>query len=120
MPLCGFNPTMIHGLAEFTRGLYEQALKRSREETIPIERAFEIEVAEMTIFLAKLDEKYYHELRPRHDVATAQQQLIDWAAFYPKQEQSVQSEGPRRPGLWALGGTLVGLAIVLIGLWLSR
>ncbi len=85
MPFCGFNPTMIHGLAEFTKGLYEQALKRSHEENISIERAFEIEVAEMTIFLAKLDERYYNELRPKHDVVTAQEKLIEWAAFYPKQ-----------------------------------
>lgn len=84
MPFCGFNQKMIHGLAEFTKGLYEQALKRSREESITVERAFEIEVAEMTIFLAKLDEKYYDELRPKYDVATAQEQLIEWAAFYPK------------------------------------
>jgi len=120
MPLCGFSPKVLGGLTMFTQGLYEQALKRQKEDGIPIERAFEIEVEEMNIFFTKLDERYYEELRPKHSVDEAMTKLVEWAAFYPKQEQSVQSEEPRRPGLWALGGTLVGLVIVLIGLWLSR
>ena len=84
MPLCGFNPKMLHGLTKFAQGLYEQALKRQTEDGIPIERAFEIEVEKMNIFLAKLDGRYYDELRPKYDVATAQEKLIEWAAFYPK------------------------------------
>jgi len=35
---------MLHGLTEFAQGLYEQALKRQKQEGIPIERAYEIEV----------------------------------------------------------------------------
>lgn len=84
MPLCGFNAKMLHGLTEFAQGLYEQALKRSREDGIPIERAFEIEAEEMNIFLTRLDEKYYEDLRPKHNVAEAMDQLVEWSAAYPK------------------------------------
>lgn len=83
MPLCGFNPKMLHGLTEFAQGLYEQALKRSREDGIPIERASEIEVEEMNIFLMKLDKKYYDELRPKHGVEEAMAKLVEWSAAYP-------------------------------------
>ncbi len=75
---------MLGGLAMFTQGLYEQALKRQKEDGITLERAFKLEVEEMNIFYAKLDEKYYKELRPKHDVTAAQERLIEWAAFYPK------------------------------------
>lgn len=84
MPLCGFNPKMLHGLTEFAQGLYEQALKRQAQDNIPIERAFEIEVEEMNIFLTKLDEQYYDKLRTRHSVDEAMQRLIAWSAAYPK------------------------------------
>ncbi len=84
MPLCGFNPKMLEGLTKLAQGLYEQALKRQKEDGISIERAFEIEVEEMNIFLAKLDEKYYKDLRPRHNVEEAMQRLVEWTAFKPK------------------------------------
>lgn len=84
MALCGFNPRMLHGLTEFAQGLYEQALKRQQQDGIPIERAFEIEVEEMNIFLVKLDEKYYDELRPKHGVAEAMEKLVEWSAAYPR------------------------------------
>ena len=84
MPLCGFNPKMLEGLTKFSQGLYEQSLKRQKEDGIPIDRAFEIEVEEMTIFLAKLDEKYYGELRPKHTVAEAMDKLVEWTASQPK------------------------------------
>jgi len=84
MPLCGFNPKMLHGLTEFAQGLYEQAKKRSEEDGISIERAFEIEVEEMNIFLTKLDERYYKDLRPKHNVAEAMDRLVEWNAFYQK------------------------------------
>ena len=84
MPLCGFNPKMLEGLTKFSQGLYEQALKRRKEDGIPIDRAFEIEVEEMNIFLAKLDEKYYNELRPKHTVVEAMDKLVEWTASQPK------------------------------------
>ncbi|NTW46409.1 MAG: hypothetical protein HGB18_05205 [Candidatus Moranbacteria bacterium] len=84
MPLCGFNPKMLTGLTMLAQGLYEQAIKRSAEDAVPIERAFEIEVEEMNIFLTKLDETYYEELRPKNNVKDAMEKLIGWLAFYPK------------------------------------
>jgi hypothetical protein len=63
MPLCGFNSTILKGLTLFAKGLYEQALKRSKEDEVSIERVFEIEIKEMAIFLVKLK-----ELRPAHSV----------------------------------------------------
>lgn len=84
MPLCGFNPQMLKGLTMFAQGLYGQAIERSKREKISIERAFEIEVEEMTIFLSKLDEKYYSELRPKHNVKEAMDKLVEWTAFEPR------------------------------------
>lgn len=80
MPLCGFNPKMLEGLTKFSQGLYEQAMKRQKEDGVPIERAIEIEVEEMNIFLTKLDKKYYSELRPKHSVAEAMDKLVEWTA----------------------------------------
>ncbi len=84
MPLCGFNPKMLGGLTMLAQGLYEQALKRSIEDDVSIERAFEIEVEEMNIFFTKLDEKYYADLRPKHDVVESMDQLVEWCVAYPK------------------------------------
>lgn len=84
MPVCGFNPSMLEGLTKFAQGLYAQALDRSKREGIALERAFEIEVEEMNIFLTKLDEKYYNELRPKHTVAEAMALLVEWGAAYRK------------------------------------
>ena len=84
MPLCGFNKKMLAGLTMFSQGLYEQALKRQQEDNILIDKAFEIEVEEMNIFLTKLDEKYYKELRPKHTVLEAMDKLVEWSAFQPK------------------------------------
>jgi len=86
MPMCGFNPKMLKGLALFSQGLYEQALKRSQEENLSMERSFEIEVEEMNIFLTMLDDKYYGELRPRHNIKEAMDKLIEWMTFYPKKD----------------------------------
>ncbi len=84
MPLCGFNPKMLDGLTKFSQGLYEQAVKRSKEDGISIDRAFEIEIEEMNIFLARLDEKYYAELRPQNNVVEAMNKLVEWCAFDAK------------------------------------
>lgn len=84
MPLCGFNPKMLDGLTRFSQGLYEQAVKRSKEDGISIDRAFEIEIEEMNIFLARLDETYYAELRPQNNVMEAMDKLVAWCAFDPK------------------------------------
>jgi len=80
MPMCGFNPRMLEGLTKFAQGLYEQALKRQKKDNISIERAFEIEVEEMNIFLTKLSDKYHEELRPKHTVVEAMAKLVEWTA----------------------------------------
>ena len=80
MPLCGFTPRMLRGLTEFAQGLYEQAAKRSQKENISIDRAFDIEVEEMNVFLAELDRRYYEDLRPRHPVNESMRELVDWTA----------------------------------------
>ena len=78
MPMCGFTPKMLRGLTEFAQGLYEQAAKRSKKENISLDRAFEIEVEEMNVFLAELDRRYYEDLRPRHSVDESMRKLVDW------------------------------------------
>jgi hypothetical protein len=78
MPLCGFNPKMLKGLTEFSQGLCEQVIERSSREGIPIERAFEVEIQEMNIFLSELDRKYYEELRPKCPPDEAMRKLIEW------------------------------------------
>lgn len=80
MPMCGFNPRMLYGLTEFTKGLYEQAVKRAAEDGTSVELAFKVEVEEMNIFLQELDRKYYEELRPEHNVAEAMKRLVEWTA----------------------------------------
>ena len=75
---------MLDGLTKFSQGLYEQAVKRSKEDGISIDRAFEIEIEEMNIFLARLDEKYYAELRPQNNVVEAMDKLVEWCAFDAK------------------------------------
>lgn len=86
MPLCGFNPQMLHGLTELAQGLYKQALKRSREDRVTLERAFEIEVEEMNIFLTKLDARYYDDLRPEYNADEAMERLLNWADEYRKEK----------------------------------
>ena len=77
MPLCGFNPKMLHGLTEFAQGLYEQAEKRSKSDSISLEQAFKVEIEEMNIFLHELDRRYYEEIRPKHNPDEAMKVLLD-------------------------------------------
>ena len=63
MPLCGFNQTMLNALTDFSKGLLEQIVKRSRRDSIAIEKAMDIEVEELNIFLALNSEKYHDHLR---------------------------------------------------------
>jgi len=83
---------MLNGLTQLAQGLYEQAVKRSKEDNISIDRAFEVEVEEMNIFLVKLDKKYYEELRPKHTVEESMNQLVEWTSFYPKDQKLKSNE----------------------------
>lgn len=76
MPLCGFNPKMIQGVAIFAQGLFEAVLARSKEEQIDVRVAFEKEVSEISLFLEALEDKY-QELR-RERPAHVMTDLVDW------------------------------------------
>lgn len=78
MPFCGFNPTMLKGLALFSQGLYEQAVKRADKDGVDVKTAMEIEVREMNIFLPALDEQY-EVLRKTMGVDEAMRALVKWA-----------------------------------------
>jgi hypothetical protein len=76
MPLCGFNPKMIQGVAIFAQGLFEAVLARSRAEEIDMHVAFEKEVSEISLFLEALEDKY-QELR-RDRPTKVMTELVDW------------------------------------------
>lgn len=75
MPMCGFNPQMLKGLTLFGQGLYASAIRLSKERKVPLERAMEIEIEEMNVFLAALDERY-DELRETQPVDVAMRELV--------------------------------------------
>jgi hypothetical protein len=77
MPLCGFNPKMLQGLTLFAQGLYEAVLQRASERGISIEKAMEIEIEEMNVFLGALEEKY-QELRKAYSIDEAMRKLVEW------------------------------------------
>ena len=80
MPMCGFNQEMLNALTDFSKGLLEQIIKRARRDSISIEKAMEIEVEELNIFLALNSEKYHNQLRPKHSVTESMEKLIEWGA----------------------------------------
>ncbi len=84
MPMCGFSQTMLGALTVFSKGLMEQILKRSREDKISIERAFEIEVEELNIFLRMNSDMYHEQLRPKYGVEESMKKLLEWSASGPK------------------------------------
>ena len=77
MPMCGFNPKILEGLALFAQGVYESALRLAKERDVSIEDAMEIEIREMGVFLAALDERY-DELRKTRSVDVAMVELAKW------------------------------------------
>jgi len=80
MPLCGFNQKMLNALTDFSKGLLEQIVKRARRDSISMEKAMEIEVEELNIFLALNSEEYHNHLRPKYDVTKSMKKLIEWGA----------------------------------------
>ncbi len=89
MPLCGFNPKMIQGIAIFAQGLFEAVLARSRAEKLDIRVAFEKEVSEITLFLGALEDRYQELRRDRPDKVMTE--LVDWISY---QNPVVTSSGP--------------------------
>ena len=86
MPMCGFNEKMLNALTDFSKGLFEQILKRAKKESISLEKAMEIEVEELNIFLSLNSQKYHDSLRPKYDVRTSMEKLIEWSAFDAENE----------------------------------
>lgn len=58
MPLCGFNPKMIQGIAVFAEGLFEATVSRAGEENLSLEEAFQIELRDIKLFLQALEDKH--------------------------------------------------------------
>lgn len=58
MPLCGFKPKMVQGIAIFSQGLLEATLERAEENGVSIKEAFEAEVKEITAFLEALEARH--------------------------------------------------------------
>jgi hypothetical protein len=78
MPLCGFNPKMIQGVAIFAQGLFEAVLDRAKNENLEVPVAFEREIAELSVFLKALEDKY-QDLRGERSPAVMTE-LVDWIA----------------------------------------
>lgn len=57
MPLCGFNEKMLTGLSLFAEGLFDQAIKRSKEDNLSLEDSLKQEISEMDIFREILSAK---------------------------------------------------------------
>ena len=75
-----------HALTDFSKGLFEQILKRAEKDSISIEKAMEIEIEELNIFLALNSQKYHDSLRPKYDVKTSMEKLIEWTAYDAENE----------------------------------
>jgi len=58
MPLCGFNPKMIQGIAIFAEGLFEATVARAAEENKSLPEAFRTELRDIGLFLQALEDKH--------------------------------------------------------------
>ena len=76
MPLCGFKPKMIQGLALFSEGLFEATLERAEEEGISIEEAFQKEVKEIGLLLETL-ENTHQELKHTHSAQETMKKVVE-------------------------------------------
>ena len=75
MPLCGVNKKMIEGISVFAEGIFEETLKRSREQKITLEEAFKNEIKDLGIFLETIENKY-QELQKGYPDKEAIQKLF--------------------------------------------
>ena len=86
MPLCGFNPKMIQGIAIFAEGLFEATVARAEEENLSLPEAFQIELRDIGLFLQALEDKH-QELKknfpPKEAVAGVASLAFNW---YSKQK----------------------------------
>lgn len=78
MPLCGFNPKMIEGIAIFAEGLFEATVSRANKEGLSIEQAFQIELRDIKMFLQALEDKH-QELKRQMSPEDAARGVADLA-----------------------------------------
>jgi len=82
MPLCGFNPKMIEGIALFAEGLFEATVARADEQNIPLPEAFRIELGDIGAFLQALENRH-QELKAKGDPAAVAPGVADLAFAWP-------------------------------------
>jgi len=82
MPLCGFNPKMIEGIALFAQGLFEATVARAEQQNIPLPEAFRIELDDIAAFLQALEDKHQEFKRkgasPKSVAAAVAELAYDW------------------------------------------
>lgn len=76
MPLCGFNPKMIQGIAIFAEGLFEATVTRAKEEGLTLPEAFDIELRDIRLFLQAIEDKH-QELKKQMPPADAAAGVAD-------------------------------------------
>ena len=75
MPVCGFNQKMLEGLSTFAEGLFDQAIKRSREDSLSLEDSLKQEIREMDVFREILDSKDERKLQVLKGITLIAQEL---------------------------------------------
>jgi hypothetical protein len=86
MPLCGFNPKMIQGIAIFAEGLFEATVARAREEGKSLPEAFDIELRDIRLFLQAIEDKH-QELKRKMPPAEAAAGVADLVYKWRDSEQ---------------------------------
>lgn len=86
MPLCGFNPKMIQGIAMFAEGLFEATAARAAEEKISLPEAFKIELRDIGLFLQALEDKH-QALKRQMPPAEAAAGVADLALAWRNERQ---------------------------------
>ena len=76
MPLCGFNPKMIQGIAIFAEGLFEATVARAEEEAMTLPEAFQIELRDIRLFLQAIEDRH-QELKRKMPPAEAAAGVAD-------------------------------------------
>lgn len=54
MPLCGFKPKMIEGIAKFGEGIFEQAQQKAKDDGLPLRQSVDVEIEETSMFIEML------------------------------------------------------------------
>lgn len=81
MPLCGFNPKMIQGIAVFAEGLFEATVARAKEEQMSLPEAFNIELRDIRLFLQAIEDRHQElkkKMTPAEAAAGAADLVYKW------------------------------------------